>query len=145
MPDTYEALGIKFLYPDNWTVTERDAEEGIHGVTFELPAGGFFNIERAVAGAEGSPEVADEKFIETVQSSISADYGEVEQEEIPVDNEGDRTVEFRFFYLDLLIVSRLMMVTIHNDRFMIQIQAESRVFEENEPVFGAIMQQLMSV
>ena len=46
MPATFESLGLNFLYPDNWVIAPRSAEEGIDGATFELPSGGFFSIER---------------------------------------------------------------------------------------------------
>ena len=138
MPATFESLGIKFLYPDNWTLTERAAEEGISGATFELPTGGFFSIERT------TESIPAEQVMDEIESSISAEYGEVEREpaEVSYGFADEQSVDFRFYYLDLIIVSRLMMVRIDPHRFVIQIQAESRDFEANERVFEAIMKQI---
>ncbi len=138
MPATFDSFGVKFLYPDNWSVVDRDEAEGEEGVTLELPSGGFFSIEREVEG-----QLADEVF-EEIASSFENDYGEVEREELAlnVPESVGRAVEFRFYYLDLLIISRLLILNRREDTYLIQMQAESRDFEANEMVFQAILQQL---
>ena len=139
MPATFDDFGIKFLYPDNWSVLGRDESEGQEGVTLELPTGGFFSIER---GREG--DVPD-AILDSLASSFENEYGEVEREELPGDSDAgiERAVEFRFYYLDLLITSRLLFLTRHQIPYVIQMQAESRDFDTNEQVFEAIVQQLL--
>lgn len=142
MPATFESLGIKFLYPDNWTVTDRSPEEGIDGVTFDLPTGGFFSIERARSVASG------DELIDEIEAAIAKEYGQVEREPVedsPITEtltDGERLIEFRFYYLDLIIVSRLMIARINDLKFVIQMQAESRDFDANELVFQAILKQI---
>ncbi len=138
MPATFESLGLKFLYPDNWTVSDRLADEGIEGVTFDLPTGGFFSIERA-RGISSNDELIDE-----VEATIAKEYGEVERENVDGAEllDGERAIDFRFYYLDLIIVSRLMIVRIHDLKFVMQMQAESRDFDANELVFAAILKQI---
>ena len=138
MPATFDSFGIKFLYPDNWSVVDRGEGEGEEGVTLELPSGGFFSIEREAEG-----QLADE-LIEDLLSSFEVEYGEVEREELPLDSQGDveRAVEFRFYYLDLLIISRMLILERREKSYVVQIQAESRDFESNEMVFHAILKQL---
>jgi hypothetical protein len=138
MPTLFDDFGIKFLYPDNWTVADRGDLEGAAGVTLELPSGGFFTIER-----EGEGRLAEE-LVEDVADSLAADYGEVEREDVQLDHapRGERTVEFRFYYLDLLIVSRLMIMTVKGDTLIVQMQAESRDFDANELVFSALLKQI---
>jgi hypothetical protein len=149
MPSTFDSLGLSFLYPDNWVIAERLAEEGIDGATFELPSGGFFSLERIdrlgpdrVATAEDG--VREETLIASIEKLIVADYGQVEREEWPAEKLGqaDRIIDLNFYYLDLLIISRLIFIGLADGKFVIQIQAESRSFEENELVFSAIMKQL---
>jgi hypothetical protein len=187
MPATFESLGLQFLYPDNWTLAKRSPEDGIEGVTFDLPNGGFFSIERLdrlgpqrltgneEVGADddllddyllgdellgGSihdvldeglvsptdPHQQQEALIEAIENLIAQEYGEVERDQWPSDRlaSADRIVEFSFYYLDLLIISRLIFIRVGDGNFAIQIQSESRSFEENELVFAAIMQQLQS-
>ena len=138
MPATFDDFGIKFLYPDNWTQIDRSADEGKEGVTLELPSGGFFTVERAREG-----ELAEE-VIEEVADSFASDYGEVEREPIHCDGADGResAVEFRFYYLDLLIISRLFILERDASTLVVQMQAESRDFDENERVFDALLKQI---
>ena len=149
MPATFESLGLNFLYPDNWVIATRSAEEGIDGATFDLPSGGFFSIERVdrlgpdrMATVEDG--VREETLIASIEKLIVDEYGEVEREEWPEEKleQADRVVDLNFYYLDLLIISRLIFIGLADGKFVIQIQAESRSFEENELVFAAIMKQL---
>lgn len=138
MPATFESLGLRFLYPDNWKPADRTPDEGIDGVTFDLPTGGFFSIERARDLA------SHDELIDEVQQALAKDYGEVDREEIQSEQslDGERTVDFRFYYLDLIIVSRLMILRLDDRKFILQIQAESRDFDANELVLAAILKQL---
>lgn len=135
MPATFESFGLRFLYPDNWTIAERAEDEGSDGVTLELPSGGFFSIEPIREGQ------LEEELIEEIADSIAQDYGEVERAEVPSED-GWRTVDFQFYYLDLLVVSRVKIVPIGSVTYFIQMQAESRDFEKNEMVFAAILKQI---
>jgi hypothetical protein len=138
MPATFEFSGIKFLYPDNWTIAERGEDEGVDGGTFELPSGGFFSIERDREGQ------LFEELVEEIADSLEQDYGEIEHDEPSLDGEfaGEKVVDFRFYYLDLLIVSRLVVLDVAGKAYVIQMQAESRDFDSNELVFAAILKQI---
>ena len=138
MPATFESFGIKFLYPDNWKEIERPEDEGGDGVTLELPTGGFFSLETDHEGQE------PEEIIEDVANSIAEDYEEIEREDVSLEAVflKERAIDFRFYYLDLLIVSRLVILNAGGRRLILQMQAESRDFDENELVFSAILKQL---
>ncbi len=138
MPATFDSFGIKFLYPDNWSVADRSENEGNEGVTLDLPSGGFFTIE-----CEHEGQLAEE-LIEEIADTIEEDYGEIEREEIRLTGapDNEKAVEFRFYYLDLLILSRLVIVNINNATYLVQMQAESRDFDANEMVFAAILKQI---
>ncbi len=125
------------MYPDNWSVMERQEDEG-DGVTLELPSGGFLSIDRERQG------MLDEEIIEELSETIEAEYDELERESVVLDGAaGDEVaVDFRFYYLDLLIISRVILVTIDEKRFFIQFQAESRDFDANELVLAAILKQI---
>lgn len=138
MPATFESFGLRFLYPDNWQLSERAEEEGDDGVTLELPGGGFFSLQRDREG------MLDEELIEEVSQLIESEYDDVEREEvaIPGAEPDERAIDFRFYYLDLMIVSRLILLTIADSRYLVQFQAESRDFDANELVLAAILKQL---
>ena len=138
MPATFELFGIKFLYPDNWREIERREDEGSDGVTLELPSGGFFSFEK-----DHETRVIED-IIEEVAGSIAEDYEEIEREELSLDEAllNERSVDSRFYYLDLLIVSRLTIMRSGSLTLVLQMQAESRDFDQNELVFSAILKQI---
>ncbi len=138
MPATFESFGIKFLYPDNWKEIQRAEDEGSDGVTLELPTGGFFSIEKELEG-----QLVNE-IIKEVADSIAEDYDEIEREEVSLSGAmpNETTIDFRFYYLDLLIVSRLIILESEGRTLVLQLQAESRDFDENELVFAAILKQI---
>ena len=39
MPATYDKMGIRFLYPENWTLDEEDAVQGCKSVSVNSPKG----------------------------------------------------------------------------------------------------------
>ena len=138
MPSTFESFGIKFMYPDNWTLAERAEEEGHHGVTLEMPGGGFLSVEQDLTG------FADEQIVRQISDTFDKEYEGSEREPVALRGarEDEIAFDFRFYYLDLLIISRLVLLTVDDLKLVIQIQAESRDFEKNELVFDAILTQI---
>lgn len=138
MPATFESFGIRFLYPDNWTVAARAEDESDDGVTLELPSGGFFSIELEDEGR------SDDEVIDRVAATIREEYQEIETEPVILAgaSEGETCIDMRFYYLDLLIISRLILIKLQGETLIIQVQAESRDFDENERVIEAILQQI---
>ena len=138
MPATFEAFGIKFLYPDNWTIADRAEDESDAGTTLDLPSGGFLTIEMEDEG------LGNDEIIEEIAKTIRAEYDEVEIDDVvlPGAVEGERAVDMRFYYLDLIVVSRVVLINSEQGTLVVQAQDESRDFEKNEAVFAAILQQI---
>lgn len=138
MPATFESFGLKFLYPDNWVVSTRDPDERDEGLTLELPSGGFLSIEL------DDGELTDAELLDRVAQTIGEEYEEVESEEVSLAgaSSDEQVVDFRFFFLDLLVVSRVVILNVDQRRLLVQFQAESRDFEANEMVVDAILKQI---
>lgn len=143
MPAQFDSFGVRFLYPDNWKVADRQEDEGDQGTTLDLPSGGFVSLELAQADQI-------ENLIDQVVATISAEYEDLEREELTLEvlPEGTPVTDLRFYYLDLLIVSRLVVLSlgdraIDGNLLVVQMQAESRDFDKNEPVFAAILKQII--
>jgi hypothetical protein len=142
MPLQFAQFGIEMLYPDNWAIAQRGPDDS-PGVTFELPGGGFFSLDPIE-----DDEDTIESLYQTTRAGIAEDYGSCENE--PLETEGMQGVkrmgEFRFYYLDLIIQSRLLIVDAPEQSdaecFAIQYQAESRDFDKNELVFKAMLTQI---
>lgn len=140
MTAKYSDLGFELLYPENWTIAER-ADGEAAGVTFDLPSGGFLSIDPI----QGDPDEI-EALYQQMAEQVAEDYGEYETETLDTDQRAGvrRMVEFRFYYLDLIIQSHLMVVEVGDQSYVVQYQAESRDFEKNEAVFDAILAQMTS-
>ncbi|MEO1528616.1 MAG: hypothetical protein AAFX06_24615 [Planctomycetota bacterium] len=139
MPAQFDSFGLRFLYPDNWTVAQREEAEGDEGITLELSEGGFFSVETTVTS---EPDT----LIDELAAAITSDYEDPERESITLEMLPDSpAADLRFYYLDLLIVSRIVVYQRGEDRdsLVIQLQAESREFDKNQPVFDAILKQIV--
>ncbi|MEL6105714.1 MAG: hypothetical protein AAFU85_06755 [Planctomycetota bacterium] len=139
MPAQFDSFGLRFLYPDNWTVAQRDEEDGNTGMTLDLPEGGFFSVETAVTSEPA-------ELIEELAVAIASEYEDPERESISLELLPDApATDLRFYYLDLLIICRIVVFRQEEDRdsLVIQMQAESREFDKNEPVFDAILKQIV--
>lgn len=137
MPSTFDDFGLKFLYPDNWQLQSRDSDEASDGVTLELPRGGFFSVTKY----HDAPPL--DVVLEKIASAMRAEYPEIEAEDqSDLDDDDSEIIEFRFYYLDLLIVARVIAMTIASQTLVVQIQAESREFDAGEPVFAAMLKSI---
>jgi hypothetical protein len=136
MPQTFEDFGVKFLYPDNWTIQGRERDDRGEGVTLDLPGGGFFAVTRYFE--EPSPE----ELLAGISASMKEEYPGIETDELAISEDDDFFIESRFYYLDLLVTSRATVIESGDDLILIQCQAESREFDRNEAVFGAMLRSL---
>jgi hypothetical protein len=124
------------MYPDNWSLLEQ--EEPIATVTIESPLGAFFSVSRY-------PGVTDPQH--AIDQAVGAMQGEYDPMEVlpfedPQGFVAEKGVEMSFYYLDLLISSRLLAMVDRGDVLLIQIQGENRDFDEQEPVFLAMLKTL---
>lgn len=128
------------MYPENWNVTEDTDGGKLLGFTLESPSAAFMTVTEYAWTV--SPSQAIDQAIETMRS----EYDELEFEEMESDLEWDgkplpdcRSGDVRFYYLDLLVVSRLIAFALDHQTYLIQIQAEDRDFESLEMVFKAML------
>ncbi|MEM6468981.1 MAG: hypothetical protein AAF802_05380 [Planctomycetota bacterium] len=141
MPAQFDDFGIRFLYPENWKTVDREESEGDRGVTFDLPDGGFLSVE--VTEAESETDL-----LERIIAAIAEEYEDLEHEssQMEILPSGVKATDLRFYYLDLLIMSRIVILPYSADvdaLLVIQMQAESRDFDKNEAVFAAVLKQIL--
>ena len=134
MPSTFNDFGVHFLYPDNWQIQARDADDECDSVTLEMPNGGFFSVTKY----RDCPAI--EQVLEGIANAMKSEYPEVEIEETE-DDDAD-IMEMRFYYLDLLIVARVTAMVLEKQTVVVQVQAESRAFDAGEPVFNAMLKSI---
>lgn len=102
MPKTFAELGLNLMYPDNWETLPRSETEP-PGVSFDLPGGGFLSLDQI----DGENDEIVDLWLEKSAKTIRDDYGEVESEELRTSDIVGffRGTEFRFYYLDMIIIS----------------------------------------
>jgi hypothetical protein len=132
------------MYPENWNITEDTDEGRVVSFTLESPSAAFMTVTAYPWTV--TPQEAFDEGCEVMQ----AEYEEVEFDAIDSDLkidgqplDGCLSAEARFYYLDLMVVSRLIAFVLDQRTIMIQIQAEDRDFEKLEMVFKAILVSML--
>jgi hypothetical protein len=139
MPDRYEQHGIRFEYPDNWTLDETATEEDALVVTAMSPTGAFWSVTMH------GPEIETQVIMKTAVGVLEGEYGSVEihpiQETISgYDAEG---IDVHFFCLDLTSTVCIRCVLRDGVKLVLYSQAEDREFEQLEGVFRAMNHSLL--
>jgi hypothetical protein len=140
MPAVFEKLGIRFLYPDNWTLDEQEAVEGNESVTIYSPTGAFWSIVMHPPGADPKNLAA------TALQALKAEYegAEAEPASEEIDGHTLRGYDLNFFYLDLTNTALIRAFRTDDASYLLLCQAEDRDFATLGPVFNAITTSLMA-
>jgi hypothetical protein len=135
MTITFDNLGLQFLYPENWTVTEQSQGELYSAsVTLQSPGTACWTVHRYPSTC--SPK----QLIEELVEAMEREYPQLEEEPMVQELCGQEThgVRLYFYYLDLLVIWCLLPITIGGQVFLFESQAEDKEFDELEPVFMAL-------
>jgi hypothetical protein len=138
VPGEYDNYGIKFLYPENWSIDEEESdEEWPKTVTLQSPGGAFISIYIY----EGGANLRD--LVREAVEAVRSEYQDLEADEILQPDDADYGYNFDFLYLDLIVTGQIRGALLPGRAVIWQIQAESRDFDEQELVFKAITTQLL--
>lgn len=134
MPAVYEKFGVRFLYPENWSITDEDDDGWPRYVTLQSGDTGFWSLHVY-------PPLHDALLVVTeLIDGIRQEFGELEV--LPATetfaDTATQGVDLAFFYLDLLVEAKIRYVHTPSGTLVWHYQAESREFEQVEPVFQAI-------
>jgi hypothetical protein len=139
MAAVYDKMGIRFQYPENWTLDEKDAMEGEESVTVYSPGGGFWSV--VVHPRYRDPAELAEAAVE----ALKQEYEGIESEPV-TETVADYELsgyDMNFFYLDLTVTSIVRGVRAGNLTLLIYCQADDREFVQNGKVFQAITFSLL--
>ena len=138
MPALFDKLGIRFQYPENWTL-EIGADADQEGVTVYSPGGGFWSV--VLRGSDDDPaEVA-----RLALAALDETYDDLDSEPVEESIAGQATVGFdvNFYCLDLTNTAQIR--ALHRGRtYLILCQAEDREYEKVSPVFRAMTTSLLA-
>jgi hypothetical protein len=139
MPGEYNKMGIKFQYPESWTLDEDDAVAGRGSVTVYSPGGAFWSVSV-------HPHTADpHKLAKAAIKAMEEEYKEVEPEETQ-ETIADREMigyDLNFYYLDLISSAMVRCLRTNRATYAVFCQAEDREFDELRQVFLAMTTSLL--
>jgi hypothetical protein len=139
MPAVYQQFGVRFLYPENWSVLDEETDEWPRTVTLQSPETGFWTLQVY------PPDQDARQAVLTVIESIREVYPDLEV--LPAkETIGDaetKGVDIAFFYLDLLVEAKIRCLKTPSGVVLWHYQAESRELDKIEPVFRAIATSLL--
>ena len=138
MPALFDKLGIKFLYPDDWTL-ETSTVEDEEGATVFSPGGGFWSI--VIRGPDEDP--ADLAKVALV--ALGDEYEDLDTEPAEETVAGQKLVGYdvNFYCLDLTSTAQIRACRRDGRTFLLLWQAEDREFDEVANVFRAITTSLL--
>lgn len=142
MTATYEKHGLKFLYPENWKLTDGHATELPFHVEIETPSGGLWSVNVY------SHESDADKLLADAVAGIQSTYDDVEVSDADSDFEAyeSKGVDAYFYCLDFIVTARVRVIEVESYKLVMLYQAESRDFDQQLDVFRAItMSMLQSI
>src|SRR5712671_3111150 len=134
MPAVYENFGVRFLYPENWTITDEVDDGWPCSVTVQSEETGFWSLHVYPAAHEFKP------IVKELIAAIQEEFSDIEV--VPAKETFGETattgVDLAFFYLDLLVEAKIRCLRTPSATLVWLYQAESHEFESMEAVFQAI-------
>ena len=139
MPAVFERFGVRFLYPENWSLMDLEVEDWPRSVTVQSQETGFWSLHVY------PPMQSPMPIVDELVSAIREEFSDLEV--LPASETLDDTpvagVDIAFFYLDLLVEAKIRYVQTPSGTLIWHYQAESQEFEEIERVFQAIAVSLL--
>jgi hypothetical protein len=135
----YEKSGIRFAYPENWSIVDEQLDEWPQGVSVQSPKGGYWDLKVFPAGIDPN-RISDEAL-----DAMRQEYADLESEPITEEIFGVTAVGYNldFFCMDLLVTSRIRSFDVGTRTLLLICQAESREFDRQRLVYDAITKSLL--
>ena len=144
MPAIYDSLGVRFMYPENWSLDDGTDDESLpdarhNTVTLYSPGGAFWTLSIY------PPSESTTDLVAEVLRALRSEYDNMDASTITevVENQDLIGYDLNFIYLDL--TSTAVVRAFNNSRatYVIFYQAEDRELEQIKAVFDAITVSLL--
>ena len=138
MPAKFDALGIRFQYPENWSIDQRAEGQG-EQVVVSSPETAFWHLSKHPR------DVELETLFDEALSALRSVYKEMEVEPANEILEGHEWHGFDvgFYCLDLTNSSWLRGFQTPEATYLLICQAEDRELERVGPVFRAMLASVL--
>ena len=142
MSKQYDNLGLKFLFPESWSITEESASGWPRSVSLSTPDGGFWVAQ---LHSEGDPRELTMQALQAMRD----EYKQLESEPVLASIAGRdlHGFDMRFYCLDLLVGSAVRGVSLGPRgrwALLVMYQAEDREYDRLQPVFEAMISNLLA-
>lgn len=140
MPALFNKMGIRFTYPDNWTVDETSALEGAASVTVYSPTESFWTVSLH------PDDVEPEELVRSGVAALRETYPDLDVEELRESVQGRVVVgaDVNFICLDLTNTAQIRVFESANCVVVVYCQADDRDFDALGPVFQAMTFSLLA-
>ncbi|MEM6329166.1 MAG: hypothetical protein AAF790_02840 [Planctomycetota bacterium] len=139
MSAIFDQAGVRFAYPENWTIESPPDDEAELQVTASSPATAFWSL----SVYEGLRDTR--ALLEEVLQAMQAEYPALEHD--PADEIVDGTpvagYDLSFYCLDLTNTAWVRVFHRRRSTCLLLCQAEDQEFDDVEPVFEAMTACLM--
>ena len=135
----YDRHGVRFMYPENWSIQEDEPDSDVHCITLQSPGSGFWLLQILE-----SPEMVEGLATETL-SSMKQDYEDVEVDDAEEEILGISMTgyDLQFYCLDFLVSAHLRTFPLGDRACVLLSQAEDNEYDKIAPVFKAITASLI--
>lgn len=134
MTGNYDRCGIRFLYPENWELTDDALDEIPRTISVQAPSGAFWSVDIHPFSVDPT-ELLDE-----VVAAMRGEYADLEAFAATEQVNGQDADGFDMFFwcLDFVVTCRVRALRSGHATYLMTYQAEDREFQQMEPVFKAI-------
>lgn len=139
MPAQYDRSDLKFMYPDNWVLSDPSDAEMPRVISLETPDGAIWSVHLY------PPERDPDLLIKDTITALEETYPDLEisTSEHPFPKTPGTAIDTIFFCLDFLVRIKLMTLQTAQYQVMVWYQGEDRDFDKQEPIFHAVTTSLM--
>ncbi len=139
MPTVFDQSGLRFEYPENWSVDQSDEGEDGGQVVVSGPETAFWHL------SQHAPDVELDLLFDEVLAALRSEHHEIEVEPAQVSLEEVELEGFNvnFICLDLTNTCWLRACRTPMATFLLICQAEDREFARVSPVFLAMLASVL--
>ncbi len=139
MPGLYEKHGLRFAYPDNWTVDEDENSQADAAATVTSPNTAFWSVMYY----RGERDV--QQLATVALDALKSEYPQMEVDEASTHADVGSACgyDLSFAYVDLLSTATIRAFQHTGGTYLVLSQAEDHELPVVEPVFEAMTESLV--
>ena len=142
MPNVFDQAGIRFIYPDNWTVNESQLDsQRCQTISLENES----SIQWSVYIFPGTENL--NQLVEETIRAMHMEYEDHEESEPYRQMAGEFELigsRMYFNFMDFILCITAVAIEHQGKSYLFVSEAEDREFDENEAVFSAMAFSLLS-